>query len=688
MRVGRSIDDYRKKRDFARTPEPLPGEATGGDVPSFVVHRHEARNLHYDLRLRMEGVLRSWAVPRGFAYDPAEKRLAVRTEDHPLEYETFEGVIPKGEYGAGTMRIWDRGSYAVLGGDPVAAVAAGELKFVLHGRKLRGEWHMVRTKGAGEQWLLFKARDRYAAGDGVRGVDVDLGAAAAGPAPKRFAPMRAGTESAPFSDPGFVFELEFRGRRVWAAAEGGEVRWLGLRRGERRQALAALDAELSSVRAEGAVLDGVLVVLDELGRPSDEALEQRLRADGDAPLFFYAFDLVWFDGLDLRGLPLLERKTLCATILPPQATGVLHVDHVVGDGTSLAEVAAAAGLPGLIAKRAASPYAAGRHDDWRRIVLAAADDAGRTPVGEALENARVAPAARAAYTNLDKVYWPVEGYTKGDLVAYYEQVADVLVPYLRGRPVHLKRCPDGIDGETFYQRQAPEHRPDWLRTAVLPTSGDGEPTRHIVCDDRRSLLWLVNLGSIDLHPWSSRVETPDSPDWLILDLDPKEAPFAHVVRLARELGKVLRGIGLRPCVKTSGSTGIHVYVGLVPGYSYEEARMFAEGVARFVVRDHRDIATVERDMKKRGGRVYLDFGQNRRGQTVVPPYSVRPVPGARVSTPLDWDELDGRLDPNAFTIRTVPERLRERGDLFASILTDPQDLGSAIDALRGLLGPE
>ncbi len=223
LKSSKTIDAYRKKRDFDRTPEPPPDTAPARGTRTFVVHRHEARNLHYDLRLEMEGVLKSWAVPRGFSYDPKVKRLAVRTEDHPLMYETFEGVIPKGEYGGGTMTIWDRGRYELSKADDgPQAVSEGKLEIVLRGRKLRGEWHLVKTRSEKDEWILFKARDRYAREESEKAPFFDLSRAIESPLPDRIEPMRAGAERAPFSDPAWVFEAEFDGRRVALRKEGAE----------------------------------------------------------------------------------------------------------------------------------------------------------------------------------------------------------------------------------------------------------------------------------------------------------------------------------------------------------------------------------------------------------------------------------------------------------------------------------
>jgi bifunctional non-homologous end joining protein LigD len=353
---------------------------------------------------------------------------------------------------------------------------------------------------------------------------------------------------------------------------------------------------------------------------------------------------------------------------------------VRGDGPALAAAIAAAGLPGAIGKRAISGYGSGTSPDWLRVGAAAT-----TPTtNEGAARPATVVARRWKPSNLGKVYWPAEGYTKGDLIAYYAAVAEVLLPHLRDRPLHLNRFPDGIDGKSFYQREVKDGSPEWLRTVPIPH--DGALVPHHVVDDLDVLLHVVNLGSIDLHPWLSRVPSLDEPDWAVLDLDPKSAPFAHVVRIARAAGRLLRGIGLRPLLKTSGKSGMHVFVPLRPGYTYDHARTFLEAIAHVLVRELPDVATVERLPENRGGKVYLDFLQNRRSQTIVPPYSVRPVRGASVSMPLSWDELeDDELSPHRFTIHTAPPRVAAHGDLFRAALEDRQDLMPAIAALQDVL---
>ena len=689
----KTITAYEEKRDFGRTPEPPAGGAADAGPPGgrrFVVHRHEARRLHYDLRLEMHGVLRSWAVPRGFSYDPEVKKLAVRTEDHPLAYTHFEGVIPEGEYGGGTMGIWDRGTYQVTeGGEDqgAAGVEAGKLVLRLSGRKLRGAWHMVKTKRGPDEWLLFKGRDRYARADAARQPFFDLKGAAPWTGEPDPVPVLPEGEREPFTDQGWIFEPELRGIPVFLERSGAELRLTRADDG------AGLDlpevlAEAEAVRAEEFLLSGTLVSTDEAERPSPERLAARLGGDPSIPVSLYLNDLLRYEEWDVRNVPLLERKELLSTLLP-SGKSLLFGDHVAVRGEEFHAACEAAGLPGTIARRGGAAYPAAGTPSGERVpgpdCLRIPSRGTETPdpsehllAGLSRQRAVRESAQPLHFTNLDKVFWPDHGYTKGDLIRYYDRVAEHLLPYLHERPSHLLRYPDGVGGKAFYQKDLPDHTPDWIVSEEIPSGHRGETIRYLVVNDAAALLYAANLGSIDIHPWLSRRTRRDTPDWAVFDLDPGGGPFSDVVRLARAFGKVLRGIGLRPYLKTSGATGLHVYVPLEPVYPYDVVRQFAEAVSTHVAGEHREIATVERTTSRRRGRVYLDFLQNRRGQTVVPPYAVRPVPAASVSTPLDWDELDGDLHPGRFTIVSLPERLDRLGDLFAGTLHDRQPLLPAI----------
>jgi len=674
--MNQDIHAYRQKRDFSQTPEPQPRKGRSRKVAFFVIQRHEARRLHYDLRIEIDGVLKSWAVPKGFSYDPKDKHLAVRTEDHPLEYLGFAGVIPQGQYGAGLITIWDRGPFELLNGPWEQALDAGKIELRLRGARLRGEWHMVRLKDQREQWLLFKSRDRYAREHDEPPVALDLLHVPTAIMPWRLQRMEPGQVSPPFVDAQWLFEPLLPGRRIFAEKAGAEIRLRGLKSDVAQRAARVL-AGLERLKADNALLDGVLVAFDDQQRPCRATLDAALRGKDAAEVQFYAFDLLYYDEWDLRQFPLAERKAALSAILP-RPSAVVFVDHERGQAADLLVSAVALGLPGVMAKLASSTYQRGPSSAWRRIEVTSAPATPTRPLPSPAKRSQ-----RISFTNRRKVLWPRLGYTKGDLIDYYEQVAEWLLPYLRDRPLSLNRFPNGIDGGSFFQKDAPAHTPRWIKTVVVASEHRDEASiRFVLCNNRDTLLYLANLAAIELHPWSSRTGSLASPDWAIFDLDPTTDEFLAVIQVARHLRDVLRDIGLRAYLKTSGSKGLHLYVPVAAGYSYDQVRMFCEGVARLVALERSDLATVERSKPRRDGKVYVDFLQNRRGQTVVAPYVVRPVPEACVSAPLAWDELTDDLRPNWFTVSSLAPRLARPVDPFLATLTDHQDLLPAVDRLR------
>jgi len=296
----------------------------------------------------------------------------------------------------------------------------------------------------------------------------------------------------------------------------------------------------------------------------------------------------------------------------------------------------------------------------------------------------VVDARSADPTNVDKVFWPEDAYTKGDLIDYYTAVADHLLPYLMDRPLVLDRYPDGIYGKSFFQKHAPEFVPDWIRTQRV---GNQDGNSFFVVDDVESLRYVANLASIPLHIWASRLSNIESPDWCVLDLDPKDAPFASVVIVARQVKKICDAMGLPSYPKTSGKTGLHVLIPMGRTFEYGQQRLLGELVARVVESRNGDIATTVRDPARRDGKVYLDYLQNGRGKLIVSPYSVRPVPGATVSAPLRWSEVSNKLDVSRFTIRTMPRRLASmKDDPLLGVLTDAPDIRSGLEELAVQIG--
>jgi bifunctional non-homologous end joining protein LigD len=829
-----ALSDYRKKRAADSTPEPFGGR--GGARPGlFVVQKHSARRLHYDLRLEMDGVLRSWAVPKGPSLDPKEKRLAVLTEDHPLEYGDWEGVIPADNYGAGAVILWDRGP-AIHHLDPVAGTLEGKLLFELKGFKLRGLWTLVKTSRADKEWLLIKKPDAEATGEDageldphsvMSGLTVDemrdgsnraaevrsrllaLGAPAKAVAAESVKPMLATLESDPFSRSGWFFELKYDGYRLLAERHGRSASGDAEARLRYRSGLDATsiypDIELAmrALPYEGLILDGEIVVLDDAGKPSFQLLQQRARlsrpldvdhAAARSPATYFVFDLLAFEDFDVRPLALGDRKTLLRQLLPPRGP-IRYADHVAERGREFYDQIRQLGLEGMVAKRAAAPYRAGRSPDWVKIRaelsgdfavvgytkpkgsragfgalhLAALDAAGamryagrvgtgfsgqqldalrarlepfrrpqpacvgapskgaehrwvepqlvaevryteftrdghlrhpvfvrlredksvaecerddEPPTPQVEQTAAAAPPLKVPISRPEKLFWPEEGITKGDLIGYYRAVAPSLLPFLRDRPLVLDRYPDGYRGKSFFQKNAPAFAPDWVRTEAVWSGDADKETTYFICDSIEMITYLVNSGAIPFHIWSSRLPSLQSPDWCILDLDAKDADFGDVVTIARAIHRLCRDIGLPTAVKTSGATGMHVLIPLGGLCTHDQSKQLALLLAQHVSQQLPDIASVARSPGRRQGLVYIDAIQNGYGKLLVAPYSVRPRPGAPVSTPLHWREVNSKLDPAAFTVRTVPPRLeRQRRDPWRDVLSQRPDLPGALARL-------
>ena len=520
------LETYHAKRDFTRTPEPE-GKVSKRDRHRFVVQEHHASKLHFDFRLEMGGVLKSWSVPKGPSLDPSAKRFAAQTEDHPVEYLRFQGHIPEGNYGAGEHMIWDEGTYELVnGGDPLEQFEAGKLNFRLRGEKLQGAFNLLRMRG--DQWLLIKSRDEFA-------------------------------------QPGWALKLlvEVEG---WNDGEPKKARAGGPKRGARE--------------------------------------------------------------------------------------GVKKYSAKVNDGKVIS---------------ASRAFKSGELEGDIRVKVGS---------------------ETVALSNLDKVYWPDDGYTKGDLIKYYYEVAKYILPYLKDRPLIMKRYPNGIRGKFFHQHDVNEV-PDYVRTVSLEVEdGGGHVVDYIVGGGLPALLYMANLGAIERHPWHSRVKDLDHPDWVVFDLDPGEGiTYDTICELALKVRDVVERVGLECYPKTSGSRGLHVYVPLKAAHGYDEVAAFAERVATVVAEENPERATVERSLKKRKkGRIYVDHMQNARGKSVVAPYSVRPRAGATVSAPLEWGEVERKkITPQDFTIKNIVRRISDKGDLFKAVLSRKQSLKKAMDEADNLL---
>jgi bifunctional non-homologous end joining protein LigD len=767
------LSEYRRKRDPARSSEPYETKRGGrrSGAPIFVIQRHSARRLHYDLRLERDGALASWAVPKGLPLETGARHLAVHVEDHPLEYASFEGEIPAGEYGAGTVEIWDRGTY-----DLVEEKRDGGMTVRLDGERMRGIWTLVpaRLDGDPKNWLLIRKQDSVSPAKGQR------------PA---YLPMLAKLADGVPSGKGWIYEVKWDGYRALCALRGGEVT-LSSRTGKDLTARFAAVARAlpRALRTPDCVVDGEVCALDEAGRPSFQAMQE-----GSERLVLELFDLLELEGEPVLGLPLEERRARLEPLIDP-ASGLVRFSQAFADGKALLEAAREQGLEGIMAKRVGSTYVPGkRTGDWLKIKARPSDELvivgytkgqgrragsfgalvlatkrgdelvwagncgtgfteaeterllgklrplerktsplavvpkmprvrredvvwvspkliaqvefaewtrdGRLrapaykglredkPVGEVRrERAPATELRRGArvlkLSNLDKVFWPDEGTTKGDLLDYYRRVAPVLVPHLRGRPFTMKRYPDGIAGGHFFQKDAPVHMPSWIKTAPFPASSrDGKRTRTIrypLVNDELALSWMINMGCIDLNVWLSRVHRPERPDAVLLDLDPADdAGFRETVEVAHLIRKLLDALGLESFAKTSGADGIHVVVPIDRRHTFEDTRSFAELVAGTLARTHPGLVTTEWARAKRRG-VLIDANQNRQGATIASVYSVRPHPGAPVSTPLRWEELTEDVAPRDFTMEVVLDRVERYGDLFEPVSRLHQSLAKAL----------
>ena len=870
-----ALEEYRRKRSADRTPEPFGGEGEGSGC-SFVVQKHAARQLHYDFRLEHEGVLLSWAVPKGASRNPADKHVAIHVEDHPIEYADFEGIIPEGNYGAGAVIVWDRGVYVPLE-DIAAGIAKGKLLFELRGHKLKGRWTLVKIKKSEKDWLLIKERDGHIVsengtdfpqGSVLSGLTVEQLGAGYDPAEAIRAEltrlkcprgtidvadldvMLAESRDKPFTRDGWLFELKYDGYRIVADREFDVAQLFTRNHNDATATFPEIAYAVSRLPFERLVLDGEAVVLDQTGRPSFQLLQQRgrflrpidaRRAATRLPAVYYAFDLLAFEEFDLRSLPLIERKRILQMVLPEAGT-LRPTEHIETRGVDFYEAVRQLGLEGIVAKKADSKYRAGRSSDWLKLRIDRTGDfvivgysppknsrtgfgalhlgayrdgelhyAGSVGTGftlrqlssiqEMLDQHRRAkksftgdppgkghtwieplfvcevrykewtfdnylrhpvflrlrddkpaseciddrdnsylgdgdgdgdnnglgdgdnnslgdgdgdgeelqgngadersssslpspspspspdsvppsPSRKIRFTNPDKVFFPEHGYTKSDLIEYYRAIGPWLLPWLKDRPVVLTRYPDGIGGKSFFQKDAPGFTPEWVRTVSMWSEESQREISHFVCDDEDTLLYLANSGTIPLHVWSSRASSLNQPDWCILDLDPKDAPFSSVIEAARVTHALCEGIGLPAYLKTSGSSGLHVLVPLGGQVTHEQSRVLAELLARAVVAEASAITTVERVVSKRQGRVYVDYLQNGYGKLLVSPFCVRPLPGAPVSMPLAWDDLTDDLDIRDFTIANAPGRMRAHGDPNAELLQVRPDLLGALGRLQ------
>jgi bifunctional non-homologous end joining protein LigD len=808
VRLGK----YAAKRRFNETPEPrgTVKKRTHNKKLAFVVQEHHASRLHYDFRLELDGVLKSWAVPKGPSMNPHDKHLAVHVEDHPLEYRHFEGVIPEGNYGAGNVIIWDQGTYEPYHDNPDDQATLreeykkGHLTFFLHGEKLKGEFALIKANHMGDNaWLLVKKGDKFATTKDIKQEDrsVVSGKKVDDNKPTRVKsdffsypkiahpwtvkPMLCTLVDEPFDGDEWLFEMKWDGFRAIGVHHQDNVT-LSSRTNKQdftdhyppvAEALRRIEHDV--------IVDGEIIASDVHDVPHFELL-QNWRHDPVGRLQYCVFDLLWIDGHDVRDMPLIERKALLQSIIPDDSI-IRFSDHVVGRGKALFHEVQKRNLEGIVAKKANSPYrennrgnawlkikthlrqevviggftepkgsreylgsllvgvyqdgklhyvghSGGGIPDKQRQLLRekldhierktspfsttpkpngevhwvkpelvcemsfsewTSDGSMRHPAYEGLRpdknprsvhkekekhvNAKTAAKkpTHTEFTHLDKVFFPKHHYTKGDVVSYYESIAPFILPYLRDRPLSLLRQPDGITGEAFFQKNM-EHLPDWVPSVDIFSESNQKDLHWVVGGELETLRYIVQLGSIEINPWNSRIQHLDKPDWIVIDLDPEGVTFKDVVTVAREVKRVSDEWGIDCYAKTSGKTGIHIFMPLGAHYSYEQAKDFAHLFVIEVNKRQPTLTSLERLPKKRPNRIYLDFLQNRSGQTLAAPYSLRPNPDACVSTPLHWSEVNSSLKPTNFTIKNIHRRLGQVGDLWKPVIGKGIDLAAIL----------
>ncbi|MEO6549487.1 MAG: DNA ligase D [Ferruginibacter sp.] len=902
-----ALTKYKEKRSFTETPEPTGGKSTGSEL-RFVIQKHAASRLHYDFRLEMEGVLKSWAVPKGPSTDPSVKRLAMMVEDHPYDYRTFEGIIPKGQYGGGTVIVWDEGTYRPdnseetdkkkLEKDLLQQLKSGVIKFTLSGKKLKGSFALVKTGGRGENaWLLIKHKDKYAAtteitdkeksvqsgktlaqvektSDKIYGatskkpeagkaektvkkkpivepaeetevednnqpVEEILAAAKKEKFPTDISPMLTTLVDEAFDEEGWQYEIKWDGYRAIAYVNKGKVELRSRNNKSFNEKFYAVFDVLKKLKIN-AVLDGEIIVADDNGMANFGNL-QNWRSEADGRLLFYVFDILWLEGKSLMPLPLSQRSALLKAYLPEDDIIRLSNTFKVS-GIEFYATAEKMGLEGIIAKKSGSPYLPGdRSSNWLKIktqsrqevviggftknegsgkhfssLLVGVYEEGKlrytgkigtgftdklqkemmdqfrsliiktspfTSVPDVNKPSRFRPDPPKAlatwlkpelicevsfremttdgvmrhpsfkgmrsdkkagevvlekeaptkqiindtkkgmenkpakkeekpiiekpakadrktflnptdetqvrqinghelkFTNLSKLYWPKEKISKRDMLNYYYQVAPYILPFLKDRPQSLNRHPNGINGMSFYQKDVTGKVPDWIQT--FPYTSEGVNKNFMVCNDEASLLYMASLGCIELNPWSSRVSNPHNPDWCIIDLDPgTRNTFEHVIETANVTKQILDAASIPAYCKTSGSTGLHIYIPLGAQYDYESSKEFARIIARLVNEELPDFTSIERITTKRKGKLYIDFLQNRPQATLACAYSIRPKPMATVSMPLHWEEVKKGLQMKDFTIRNAIPRIKEQGDIFCPVMDKGINMTEALDNLK------
>ncbi len=821
-----NLKAYNEKRDFKKTPEPEGRPAVSEEKNRFVIQHHMARREHYDFRLQVNDALVSWAIPKQPVYDPEVKRLALKVEDHPLSYIHFEGNIPKGNYGAGTVMVWDIGYYYLdsekkfpSAGEMKKRLAKGSLKLYLQGAKLKGYFNLVKASGSkDEEWFFMKAPKN------TDEQDSDMRSALTGrtmeeitaspdvwnaekqkketapeksepPIPgntvqqakkKKFPgfikPMLATLTDKPFSKNDWIYELKFDGYRIVAAKENTKAVLFSRNGNDYSDRYPLISEELSGLNA-AFVTDGEVCYMENAESMNFQKLQNK--ENNPDKLHYYVFDLLWLNGHDLTSFAQTERKKLLTALLTNAPPHIHLVEHIEKEGEAFFAEVEKKQLEGIIAKRATGKYHPGsRTDEWLKMktshrqemiicgympsekqsrafssLLCCVNEnekliyTGRVGTGfngklqkeilqklEKLETKKIpvanppksgkirwvkpelacevkfsdwtndkimrhpsfaglrsdkrpeeiviekpVPAVEARskvrFTNTEKLFWPEQNLTKGDVIDYYRDIAGYILPYLKDRPQSLYRTPNGPEGKGFFQKNMENLAPEWAETITFGNTRGGT-IEYLLCQNQDTLLYMANLGCIEINPWSSSLPDPEKPDFMIFDLDPVEVDFEKVMLIARALKHLFDQLAMPAYCKTSGSRGLHIYVPVQQKYTYSQVQNFVKVIEKHIHNQHKDLTSFERSPSKRKGKIYLDYLQNAKGKTMASVYSLRPRPGAPVSAPVHWDELKKGLTPTAFTLQNMRKRLDAEGDIWKGIFDRRVDMEKILQLMK------
>ncbi|HYG56387.1 MAG TPA: DNA ligase D [Burkholderiales bacterium] len=760
------LQKYQSMRDFSRTPEPKGDKVSSRtDALQFTVQRHDATRLHYDFRLELEGVLKSWAVPKGPSLDPKDRRLAVQTEDHPLEYGDFEGVIPEKQYGAGDVLLWDRGTWIPEGKDPSGDLRKGHLRFALQGRKLKGRWSLIRTRD--ENWLLIKRDDEEArAGSDITHEQPESVKESSLPAFVQ--PQLATLVSEPPKRGDWIYEVKHDGYRMLARFSSDGVRLFTRSGNDWTKKLPSLKKALEKIRLKDSWLDGEIVVPGSEGRSSFQQLQNAFDAGRDASIVYYVFDAPFLNGEDLRDKPLSERKSLLKKNLK-KSDSIRFSDHLEGKAEEVLEHACKLRLEGLIGKLSAAPYVAGRSRSWIKLKCRQRQDfviggytapggsrtgfgalmvgvykdnklefAGKVGTGfdedllkkllkqmqplkrdtspfanaprekgvtwieprlvgevEFAERTDEGILRQASFMGLrkdlpakqvgeeravqpihisspERLVWPKLKFRKIDLAHYVEEVAEWFIPHLAGRPLTLVRCPDGAEGECFYQRHLLMAKsPGNLKT--VPRHRGTSKGAYIYLDSLEGALSAVQNGAVEFHTWGAVVPDIHHPDRFTMDLDPApDLSWKALVEGTLLTKQLLDSLKLASFLKTTGGKGLHIVVPIQPQLEWPAVKEFTRRLANFLVKANPKLFVSTMSKEKRSGKIFIDYLRNSETASAVAAFSPRARPDGGVSMPLSWDEL-GKTDLRAkFNVKNVPGILRKRNDPWADYATTKQ----------------